>query len=477
MDPSLDVFSLLSRNARFAKKKPEPVAAALVAEEYDSLPEETSDIQKLFKIRVKGSNPPSELLLSFASLPDMRHPLKQNIENSRFKEPTPVQMQAIPAILTDRDVLAVAPTGSGKTAAFLLPRLQASPTDQTPKGVHTLVVCPTHELCDQIFREQEWMSVGFPRALRKSCTLTKANQKSVQDSLRGDTFHHLVVATPMLLVSLLNGMDAVQAKVSCVVFDECDRLFEDTFVEQTDEILQKLAGTTCQRLMFSATMPPKVESLANTILRDAIKIFIGSSGQHLTAADTIKQTLLYAGSNEGKFLAFKSLLKEGKLVPPVLIFVEEKVRARDVSRALHANHPAHHVDAIHGDRAPAARDLLVKKFREGQIWFLVATEVVARGLDFRGVNTVINWDLPRTPVSYIHRIGRCGRAGRPGTSVTFFTDEDVDSQIVRPIANVVKQSHGVAPDWVLQLKKRSWKAGGKSNTGKKSKVDEEEDDD
>ena len=532
------MFSLLSKGAKFNKKPSngnEPnrvvsVRSALVEKQMMREEEEDNAVadedvedrgldddeaRRIFRVKTRGRDAP-QLLLAFRDLTlvSPRLPLLENIEDSRFKEPTPIQMQAIPAIAAGRDVLAVAPTGSGKTAAFLIPRLAAmrlhyskraaaegsstaapssskKGTGKTSsnkedvkdgdfdqgeeRGVHTLVIVPTHELADQIVREHEWLSARFPRHLRRACTLTRANKESVAEALCGNSFYGLVVTTPLLLVEVLEKVK-VKAEVSCVVFDEADRLFEPTFVEQTDDILSRLREENQQRCMFSATMPGKVEKLADTILRDALKITIGKTG---SGAETIDQKLIYAGTENGKLVAFRNLLIEGALSPPVLVFTDTKDHAKALLRDLRAE--GIKVDAMHGERSPAQRDRLVVDFREGKVWFLIATEILARGVDFRGVNTVINWDLPLSPVSYIHRIGRCGRAGRQGTSITFFTDDDIEARTVRAIANVVKNSGCPVADWIMQLKKKStWvepsssKAKMKRNRSASEEQEEEE---
>jgi ATP-dependent RNA helicase DDX52/ROK1 len=427
---------------------------------------EEDKVRKFFKIRVKGTNPP-QLLQGFHDLKEMEalsvknvHLLLENIEGSRFKEPTPVQMQTIPCMLSSRDVLSVAPTGSGKTASYLIPRLcMLKKEEEQQGGVHTLVIVPTHELADQIVREHEWLSARFPRHLRRSCTLTRANKEAVSQSMLGKSFYGLVVTTPLLLIEVLQKIET-PAQVDCVIFDEADRLFEPTFVEQTDEILSSLREQNQQRCMFSATMPSKVERLANTILRDPLKAVIGDSK---SGASTIDQKLIYAGTDDGKLVAFRRYLRDGLLVPPVLIFCEGKDHAKTLLRELRIE-VGDHVDAMHGERSPAQRDALVLKFREGKLWFMIATELLARGVDFRGINTVVNWDLPNSPVSYIHRIGRCGRAGRHGTSFSFFTDDDIKNQSVRAIANVVKASGSEVADWIMELKKKkTWRGGAGAN--------------
>lgn len=495
MDQSA-VFVALSKNARFNKKKEKPRKTGIVVQPEVTKEDHDDDekVRTMFRIRTKGSNVPS-LVLSFNDLTQSKFSslLIENIESSRFKDPTPIQMQTIPAILEGRDVLGIAPTGSGKTASYLIPRLlslnQTHEDSSKHVGIHTLVVIPTHELADQIIREHNWLSEHFPRHLRKGVTLTKHSKKSILDSALGKTFHCLVTTTPLLLLDLLCEVEDRKAQVNCIVFDEADRLFEQTFVQQTDSILHKLREEHSQRLMFSATMPPKIESVVDTLLRDSVKVTIANG----KTAETISQKLVYCGTEQGKSLGFEQLLKQGKIAPPCLIFVKTKDHAKRLLRELQVDTPAQlrlllqpsNIDAIHGERPPKVRDELVEKFRQGkELWFLISTEVLARGIDFRHVNTVINWDLPKDCVSYIHRIGRCGRAGRQGSSITFFTDDDVEDSALRSIANLIQNSRGptseadpAVPKWIFKLKKKKWK--GPSNTtsnSKRAKLEQQEQD-
>jgi ATP-dependent RNA helicase DDX52/ROK1 len=200
-------------------------------------------------------------------------------------------------------------------------------------------------------------------------------------------------------------------------------------VEQIDQIFQCIQPST-QRAMFSATMFEGVEELAQSVLRDPLKVVIGVRN---SGANTINQKLVFVGREEGKLLAIRNIVQEG-LKPPVLIFLQSKDRAKQLYHEL--LYDGINVGVIHADRTQQERDETVKQFRIGKIWVLIATDVIARGLDFMGVNMVINYDLPQNVVSYIHRIGRTGRAGRQGEAITLYTERDMDA--IRSIANVMK---------------------------------------
>jgi ATP-dependent RNA helicase DDX52/ROK1 len=182
--------------------------------------------------------------------------------------------------------------------------------------------------------------------------------------------------------------------------DESDKLFEMGFVEQIDAVVASCTHPSITRSLFSATLPDSVEELARTIMHDAVRIVIGERN---SAAQTVKQRLVFVGTEEGKLLALRQIFKES-LQPPVLIFVQSKERAQELHRELENDDIK--VDSIHADRTQAQRDAAVEKFREGKTWVLIATDLLGRGMDFKGVNVVINYDFPHTSASYIHRVGR-----------------------------------------------------------------------
>jgi len=244
--------------------------------------------------------------------------------------------------------------------------------------------------------------------------------------------------------------DTVQLDhVEVLIFDEADKLFEMGFVEQIDEIVATCVHPALQKVLFSATLPQNVEEMARTVLKDPIRIVVGTRG---AATEDIKQSLLFVGQESGKLLAVRQRLRAG-LKPPVIIFVQSKERAQQLFREL--VYDGLNVDVIHSGRTQAQRDAVVQKFRAGKVWILIATDLMARGMDFKGVNLVINYDFPQSIASYIHRIGRTGRAGRVGEAVTYFTE--YDTELLRSVAHIVKSSGCEVPDWMLSLKSASQK--------------------
>jgi ATP-dependent RNA helicase DDX52/ROK1 len=423
----------------------------------------------------------------------VRRILLNNIESSRYKEPTPIQMQAIPVMMKGRDIVAVAPTGSGKTAAFLIPligHVLKRPVSNINASIRkknalageynncngtkitttkALILTPTRELAGQIFRDFQRLSFGkkFKASVLSSIKLISNRNLNDDDGNSDDNSYggtdtctninsaqqfDLLIATPLRLLTVLKENLLSLKQLKCLILDEADKLFEDGFLSQIDEIIHA-CGTTAeeqkqlQRGMFSATMPQGIEDLVKSVLIDPIRVQIGQRG---AATETIEQKLVFVGREEGKLIAMRQLIQEGGMTPPVIMFVQSKDRATALYKEL--VYDGINVDVIHADRTKNQRDTIIKKFRIGEIWVLIATDLMARGMDFKGVNCVINYDFPQSTVSYVHRIGRTGRAGRKGKAITFFTENDM--KYLRSIANVMKISGcDDVPDWMLKLKK------------------------
>jgi ATP-dependent RNA helicase DDX52/ROK1 len=408
--------------------------------------------RKSMGIKVSGNDvaPPMESFHDM-ELPQeashMHRVLLENIERSKYIDPTPVQMQSIPVMLAGRDIMAAAPTGSGKTAAFTIPLLAKLQAPKKGSGARALVLAPTRELGSQIVRELERLSKGKKF---KIVHLSKATAAAVaSDTGRVD----VLVSTPLQVLQVAKrsgGESRLRlSDVELIVLDEADKLFEmdGGFLQQLDDVLAACDNPRLQRAFFSATLPQGVEELARTVLRDPVRLIVGTRG---AGASTIDQELLFVGMEQGKLLAVRQLVQAG-LKPPCIIFVQSRQRAQELFREL--VYDGINVDVIHSDRTKAQREQIVKRFRTGSIWVLIATDLMGRGLDFKGVKTVINFDFPQSAVSYVHRIGRTGRAGRRGRAVTFFTESDMPQ--LRTIANVMKLSGCDVPAWMLAIKKQN----------------------
>ncbi|KAG0710693.1 putative ATP-dependent RNA helicase DDX52 [Chionoecetes opilio] len=417
-------------------------------------------------IQVWGPDVPAPLE-KFSQL-DTEHSVNSklvaNLEAQGHSVPTPVQAQAWPLMLQRRHILASAPTGSGKTAAFLIPLLQGLGGPRK-KGFRAVILAPTRELASQIHRECVRLGEGLGIRAVIIANVSKAKQKygpqssqkfgecCVQSSgYLNPELGDLLVTTPNRLVHLLKesveGPPLSLANVEWLVVDESDRLFEDGqrgFRDQLAAVYQACTGPSVTQALFSATFAQSVQDWCRLNLHNLAMVSVGLRN---SASEDVEQHLQFCGSEGGKLHALRDILRKG-YEPPVLLFVQSKERAKELFRELIYDNIT--VDAIHADRTQKQRDNVVAAFREGKIWVLICTELMSRGVDFKGVNLVINYDFPPSAVSYIHRVGRTGRAGRRGQAVTFWTMEDRPR--LRRIAQVVQSSGQQVPQWMLDLKK------------------------
>ena len=368
--------------------------------------------------------------------------LLENLQKGPWTTPTPIQCGAISVMLERRDLLAGAPTGSGKTLAFLLPTLQLL-QKHTKLGFRAVLVSPTRELAQQIYEQLQLLTQG--QAFR-TCLLTNVTKKT-SEALAKKKFD-ILITTPLRLVHAIQHEEVALHRVEMLVLDEADRLLEQGFLAQTDEILAACTNPNLRKALFSATLPAGVEELARTFMVDECRVLVG---QKDSATATIDQRLEFTGSEDGKLHALRALIQAGGMQPPVLLFVQSIQRARELFHEL--VYDGLHVDVIHSERPKAQREAVIEAFRRGDIWLLICTELMARGIDFQGVNLVINYDFPQTVQSYIHRIGRTGRAGKQGRAITYFTKDD--APYLKSVVNVMRQSGCDVPEWMTQLPKPS----------------------
>ncbi|KAL3531908.1 hypothetical protein ACH5RR_005429 [Cinchona calisaya] len=412
--------------------------------EYQRQVERDAIFRKKHNIHVSGSNVPSPLQ-SFAELKTRfksKSYILRNLADLGFKEPTPIQRQAIPVLLSGRECFASAPTGSGKTFAFVCPilmKLKRASKD----GVRAVILCPTRELAAQTARECKKLSKGRKFYIK---LMTKQLVKGADFSkIPCD----ILISTPFRVQFAVRKRKLDLSKVEFLVLDESDKLFELGLVKQVDSVVKACSNPSILRSLFSATLPDTVEELARTIMHDAIRVIIGRKN---SASESIKQKLVFVGSEEGKLLALRQTFEES-LNPPVLVFVQNKERAKELYNEMKFDDIR--ADVIHADLSQIQREEAVNNFRAGKTWVLIATDVIARGMDFKGVNCVVNYDFPDSSAAYIHRIGRSGRAGRSGEAITLYTEADVP--YLRNIANVMAASGGEVPTWIMSLPKQKWK--------------------
>ncbi|KAI3447615.1 hypothetical protein Pfo_004280 [Paulownia fortunei] len=412
--------------------------------EYHRQLERDALFRKRHNIHVSGSNIPSPLQ-NFTELRtryNCKSYLLRNLTELGFKEPTPIQRQAIPVLLSGRECFACAPTGSGKTFAFVCPILMKL-KHASKDGVRAVILCPTRELAGQTARECKKLAKGKKFYIK---LMTKQLAKSAEFSkLPCD----ILISTPFRLQFAIHKRKLDLSKVEVLVLDESDKLFELGLVEQVDAVVKACSNPSILRSLFSATLPDTVEELARTIMHDAVRVIIGRKN---SASESIKQKLIFVGSEEGKLLALRQSFAES-LNPPVLLFVQNKERAKQLHNEL--KYDDIRADVIHADLSQIQRERAVDNFRSGKTWVLIATDVIARGMDFKGVNCVINYDFPDSAAAYIHRIGRSGRAGRSGEAITLYTEADVP--FLRNVANVITASGCKVPEWIMALPKKKWR--------------------
>nr|XP_012235584.1 PREDICTED: probable ATP-dependent RNA helicase DDX52 [Linepithema humile]XP_012235585.1 PREDICTED: probable ATP-dependent RNA helicase DDX52 [Linepithema humile] len=411
--------------------------------------EKINHLRNMNHISVTGSHIP-KLILEFDELKtnyQVSENLLSNMKNCGYIYPTPIQMQAMPIMLEGRHILACAPTGSGKTAAFLLPIIHTLRGPQK-KGFRAVILSPTRELAKQTYRECLRLNEGFDFRIH---IISKVNQALTKYGPSSSQKFDILITTPKRLVFLLNqDPPAISLNnVEWLIVDEADKLFEEGihgFREQLEEITRACSNTDLRRGMFSATNTPAVSKWCRCNMKRLVTVTVG---QRNAATDMVDQQLLYVGSERGKLVAFRNIIQKG-LSPPVLVFVQSKERAQELFNEL--IYDGINVDVIHADRTTTQRDNIVRCFREGKIWVLICTELMGRGIDFKGVNLVINYDFPSSAISYIHRIGRTGRAGHKGKAITFFTQQDTVN--LRSIAAVMRASGCDVPDYMLAMKKK-----------------------
>ena len=346
----------------------------------------------------------------------LAEPLLRAVRQEGYTTPTPIQKKAIPHVMAGRDLMGCAQTGTGKTAAFALPILhrlgsghavQANAAPARRRRIRTLVLTPTRELAAQI--AESFVTYGRHWHLRSTVVFGGVGQGPQTKALERGV--DILVATPGRLLDLIQQGFVHLESVEVFVLDEADRMLDMGFIEDVRRIVSRLPSQR-QTLLFSATMPAKVQDLADSILHDCIRVRIAPEAP---AADTVKQAVYFVEHGDKRQL-LTHVLNDAS-VTRALIFTRTKHGADKVTRYLrHANIPA---EAIHSNKSQTARTRALDDFKSGKTRVLVASDIAARGIDVEDISHVINYDLPQEPEMYVHRIGRTGRAGATGIALTF----------------------------------------------------------
>ena len=346
---------------------------------------------------------------TFADL-GVAEPLCRALAAQNYVNPTPIQAQSIPALLEGRDLLGLAQTGTGKTAAFTLPILQhlaATHEKREPKTARALILAPTRELALQIGKSIE--TYGKNLKLRHTAIFGGVNQFRQVRAMSGGV--DILVATPGRLLDLMNQKHVDLRRTSILVLDEADRMLDMGFVRDVKKIIAALPVKR-QSLLFSATMPKSIEHLAAEILKDPARVEVTPE---VVTVDKIDQRVMHVDGKRKRELLAK-LLDDADL-SRVIVFTRTKHCANRVSEQLEKSGVPS--EAIHGNKSQGARQRALDNFRNGKARVLVATDIAARGIDVTGITHVINYELPNEPESYVHRIGRTARAGKSGIAVSF----------------------------------------------------------
>lgn len=373
--------------------------------------------------------------MSFEKL-NLIEPILQALKKEGYTQPTPIQAQAIPMLLERRDLLGCAQTGTGKTAAFAIPILQTLHQDElykkAPAGIKTLILTPTRELAIQIGES----FTAYGRYLRLSHTVVfgGVSQKPQTDALRAGV--DILIATPGRLLDLMNQRYVRLDQIKIFVLDEADRMLDMGFIHDVRKVIAALP-TKRQTVLFSATMPREIAQLADSILHQPVRVEVTPVS---STANRIQQSVYFVDKKNKKSLLLEVL--SDRSIVTALVFTRTKHGADRVSREL--NKAGIHAEAIHGDKSQQARQRALSNFKAQKTRVLVATDIAARGIDVEELSTVINYELPNVPETYVHRIGRTGRAGASGQSISFcdFDEKEYLRDIQKLIGNPVPVVEG-----------------------------------
>ena len=354
------------------------------------------------------------MIQSFSQL-SLRPELQQAVAETGYTIPTPIQGQAIPHVLEGRDLLGIAQTGTGKTAAFTLPILErlSSVAGKAQSGrPRTLILTPTRELAIQIGDSVKRYGAKLP--LRHTVIFGGVGQSPQVDALRRGV--DILIATPGRLLDLMNQGHVKFDQLSVFVLDEADRMLDMGFIHDVRKIVATLPRAR-QTLFFSATMPREIADLAAKLLNDPVRVAVTPPA---TTVERIEQQVIYAAGPDKRHMLV-GLLADSAMAR-VIVFTRTKHGANKVAE--HLERSGIGTAAIHGNKSQTARQGALEAFRAGKLRVLVATDIAARGIDIDGVSHVVNFELPNVPENYVHRIGRTARAGKDGIAISFCDSEE-----------------------------------------------------
>ena len=363
-------------------------------------------------------------------------PILQALKTEGYTHPTPIQEQAIPIVLSRRDLLGCAQTGTGKTAAFAIPILQIlhqqKSAQKSARPIKSLILTPTRELAIQI--GESFMAYGEHTGLSHLVVFGGVSQVPQVNALRHGI--DILIATPGRLLDLMDQRHINLQNIELFVLDEADRMLDMGFIHDVKKVIAKLPAKK-QTLFFSATMPPEISRLADTILDNPARVEVTPVS---STVDKIEQCIFFVEKADKPSLLLHLLKDEN--IKTALVFTRTKHGADKVAKLLNRQNIS--ADAIHGEKSQTARERALSMFKTGQLRVLVATDIASRGIDIDDLSHVINFELPNVPESYVHRIGRTGRAGLSGIAFSFCDGEE--RAYLKDITKVIGQSIPVTED-------------------------------
>ncbi|MEQ8242999.1 DEAD/DEAH box helicase [Fulvivirga sp.] len=399
--------------------------------------------------------------------------IKKSIAKLDYKKPTDIQYKAIPNILKGEDVLAIAQTGTGKTAAFAIPILhilQMKKIKDRPDGVKCLIIAPTHELAQQI--NEVFKSLGKHTRVTSFCVHGGVERAEQVEHLNQGI--DVLIATPGRLADLVKRRQLDLHRVEILVLDEADHMLDLGFIGDMQHLMRFLPKRR-QTLFFSATINETIKDLAFSLVHNAIRIQISPKDP---VAKNIQHGVSFVEMDDKRFF-LENVIKTN-IDKKILVFVRTKVRAERVKKAMERCELV--TDTIHSDKLQAERESTMKSFRSGDLKVLIATDVSARGIDIPGVELVINYDLPDTAENYVHRVGRTGRGSQKGQAVSFCSKEEkelleeIEQNLGKPIKilelsksdyqQVIDLSEEVSTDWKSLIKEHELSKKGKKRKKK-----------
>jgi ATP-dependent RNA helicase RhlE len=355
-------------------------------------------------------------------------PLVDALGKLNYTTPTPIQVQSIPHLLEGKDIFGCAQTGTGKTAAFALPILQLlNQSGNKSNHIKALILAPTRELALQI--DKSFEDYGKNLGLRHAVIFGGVNQNTQVNAIRRGL--DILVATPGRLLDLMNQGFIKLNSIEYFVLDEADRMLDMGFIHDIKKIIAKLPTQNRQTMFFSATVTPEIMKLANTLLKNPVKVSVTPVS---TAAEMVQQSVFYV-QKEDKRSLLKHVIQSNS-IQHALVFTRTKRGADRVAKELNKN--GIKAEAIHGDKSQNARVRALDGFKLRKINVLVATDIAARGIDVDKLTHVINYEIPETPETYVHRIGRTGRAGESGIALSFCSLDERD--YMKDINKLIKKN-------------------------------------